>query len=96
MKLLAKILLIVSAAIVIGAIWVLWIAGWEVWRQFVALDALRTREFVNPVGTIVGGAALCLLAGAVCGFALGLPRKPKAELAPPAAAPGPPADPDLR
>lgn len=96
MKLLAKILLIVSAAIVVAAIWVLWTAGWEVWRQFVALDALRTREFINPVGTIIGGAALCLLAGAVCGFALGLPRKRKEAIDPTAETPELPAEPDLR
>jgi hypothetical protein len=96
MKLLAKILLIVAAAIALAAIWLLWTAGWEVWRQFVALDALRTREFVNPVGTMVGGAAVTLAAGVVCGFALGMPRNPKASLTPPAAAPELPTDPDLR
>ena len=90
MKLLAKILLIVAAAIALGAIWLLWSAGWEVWRQFVALDAMRTREFINPVGTMVGGAAVTLVAGVVCGYALGLPRKPK-ELTPSA-----PANPELR
>ncbi len=98
MKLLAKILLIASAAIALCAIWVLWTAGWEVWRQFVALDALRTREFVNPVGTMIGGAAITLAAGVVCGFALGMPRNPKqpkpADAGP--AEPGQTPDPDLR
>ncbi len=65
MKLLAKILLIVAAAVLACAIWVLWGAGWEGWRQFVALDAMRTREFVNPVGSMIGGAAITLLAGVV-------------------------------
>ncbi len=94
MKLLAKILLVAAAAIAVCAIWLLWVAGWEVWRQFVALDALRTREFTNPVGTIVGGAAVALLAGVVCGFALGLPRKPKESLNPSAGAPELPTDPN--
>ncbi|MBP8919140.1 MAG: hypothetical protein R2719_06420 [Micropruina sp.] len=95
MKLLAKILLIVAAAVLACAIWVLWGAGWEVWRQFVALDAMRTREFVNPVGSMIGGAAITLLAGVVCGYALGLPRNPK----PPKEKAGEgktPAGPDLR
>lgn len=96
MKLLAKILLIVAAAIALCAIWLLWTAGWEVWRQFVALDAMRTREFINPVGTMVGGAAVTLAAGVVCGFALGMPRKPKEPLPPSAEAPELPADPTLR
>lgn len=96
MKLLAKILLIAAAAIALCAVWLLWVAGWEVWRQFVALDALRTREFSNPVGTIIGGAAVALAAGVVCGFALGMPRKPKAPLTPSAQAPELPTDPDLR
>lgn len=105
MKLVAKVLLIVSAAIVLFAVWLLWTAGWEVWRQFVALDAMRTREFINPVGTMVGGAAVTLLAGVVCGFALGLPRNPKqpkpveagpANPGPPPVNPGPPASDDLR
>ncbi len=95
MKTLAKILLIVAALIALFAVWLLWVAGWEVWRQFVALDALRTREFTNPVGSIVGGAAVALLAGVVCGYALALPRKPKAPPTPSTAAAGP-AEPDLR
>lgn len=96
MKTLAKILLIVAALIALFAVWLLWVAGWEVWRQFVALDALRTREFTNPVGSIVGGAAVALLAGVVCGYALALPRKPKTPVTPSPTAPGVPTDPDLR
>ncbi|MFT3969438.1 MAG: hypothetical protein QM695_03935 [Micropruina sp.] len=96
MKTLAKILLIVAALIALFSVWLLWVAGWEVWRQFVALDALRTREFTNPVGSIVGGAAVALLAGVVCGFALALPRKPKVPPTPTAETPEPPTEPDLR
>lgn len=98
MKLLAKILLIAAAAIALCAVWLLWVAGWEVWRQFVALDAMRTREFINPVGTMIGGAAITLVAGVVCGFALGLPRNPKEPkpVGTGPANPGPAPDPDLR
>lgn len=95
MKTLAKILLIVAALIALFAVWLLWIAGWEVWRQFVALDALRTREFTNPVGSILGGAAVALLAGVVCGYALGMPRKPKVPPTPAAETHERPTEPDL-
>jgi hypothetical protein len=77
MKVLPRILLIVGAAAMAGAIGVLAYGGFEVWRQYLALDAIRSREFVNPLGMMVGGAALALLAGLLAGYALGLPRTPK-------------------
>lgn len=80
MKLPARILLIVGGLALVGAIGVLSYGGFEVWRQFLALDAIRSREFANPLNLMVGGAALALLAGLITGYALGLPRKPK-ELA---------------
>lgn len=87
MKLPARILLIVGAIALVGAIGVLSYGGFEVWRQFLALDAIRSREFANPLGLMIGGAGLALLAGLLSGYALGLPRKPKE------AAPGPPSRP---
>ena len=43
MKLPARIVLIVGLVILAGAIGVLSYGGFEVWRQFLALDALRSR-----------------------------------------------------
>lgn len=80
MKLPARILLIVGGLALVGAIGVLSYGGFEVWRQFLALDAIRSREFANPLGLMIGGASLALLAGLLAGYALGLPRKPKSEL----------------
>ncbi len=89
MKLPARIVLIVGLVILAGAIGVLSYGGFEVWRQFLALDALRSREFANPLGIMIGGAVLTLVAGAHLGFALALPRNPKQprEVTPPAATP---------
>ena len=78
MKMPARILLILGAVALVAAIGVLFYGGFEVWRQFLALDALRSREFANPVGVMIGGAALALLAGLLGGYALALPRHPKA------------------
>ncbi|MFT4216199.1 MAG: hypothetical protein QM619_03315 [Micropruina sp.] len=91
MKLLARILLIVSGVALAGAIGVLAYGGFEVWKQFIALSANRSMAFTNPLGMMIGGAGLALLAGLLAGYALGQPRKPK-EIAPPTR----PADPELR
>ena len=69
MKMPARILLIFGAVALVAAIGVLSYGGFEVWRQFLALDALRSREFANPVGVMIGGAALALLAGLLGGYA---------------------------
>ena len=45
MKMPARILLILGAVALVAAIGVLFYGGFEVWRQFLALDALRSREF---------------------------------------------------
>lgn len=91
MKLLARVLLITAGVCLVGAIGVLSYGGLEVWKQFIALSANRSMAFTNPVGLMIGGAGLALLAGLLGGYALGQPRKPK-EIAPPAQ----PAEPELR
>jgi len=87
MKVLPRILLILGAVALAGAIGVLAYGGFEVWRQYLALDAIRSREFVNPLGLMVGGAALALLAGLLAGYALGLPRTPNGSSPPDVATP---------
>lgn len=77
MKLPARIILIIGGVVLAGAIGVLSYGGFEVWRQFLALDAMRSREFANPLNIMIGGASLALLAGLLAGYALGLPRNPK-------------------
>jgi len=84
MKVLPRILLILGAVAMAGAIGVLAYGGFEVWRQYLALDAIRSREFANPLGLMVGGAALALLAGLLAGYALAVPRNPKGTAPPPA------------
>ena len=88
MKLLARTLLIIGGVALAGAIGVLSYGGFEVWKQFIALSANRSMAFTNPVGLMIGGAALALLAGLLAGYALGVPRKPKQAATP--AAPGQP------
>ena len=99
MKLLARTLLIVGGLALVGAIGVLSYGGFETWKQFIALSANRSMAFINPVSFMIGGAALALLAGLLCGYAQGVPRKPKvpAPTATPTASSGPfPAETDLR
>lgn len=88
MKLLARTLLIVGGLALVGAIGVLSYGGFETWKQFIALSANRSMAFMNPVSFMIGGAALALIAGLLCGYALALPRKPK-EAATPATPAGP-------
>ena len=52
----------------------------------IALSANRSMAFMNPVGYMIGGAALALLGGLLGGYALALPRNPKQ---PPAVTPSP-------
>lgn len=92
MKLLARTLLIIGAVALVGAIGVLSYGGFEVWKQFIALSANRSMAFTNPVGLMIGGAALALLAGLLAGYALAMPRKPK-QTATPATPSQPPATP---
>ena len=69
-----------------GAIGVLSYGGFETWKQYIALSANRSMAFMNPVGYMIGGAALALLGGLLGGYALALPRNPKQ---PPAVTPSP-------
>ncbi|MFT3861867.1 hypothetical protein [Micropruina sp.] len=98
MKLLSRVLLILGGVVLVGAIGVLAYGGLEVWKQYIAVSANRSLAFVNPVGYMITGAALALLAGALAGYALGLPRKPKPVDPPAAGAAGPsvPPEPTLR
>jgi len=79
MKLLARTLLIIGGVVLVGAIVLLAYGGFEVWKQFIALSANRSLAFSNPVGVMLGGAALALLAGLFAGYALGMPRQPKQQ-----------------
>ena len=106
MKMLPRVLLILGGIALVGAIGVLSYGGLEVWKQWIAVSANRSMAFTNPVGIMIGGAALALLAGLLAGLALGMPRKPKdagtraapAQPSTPAgsysADPTPPADPN--
>ena len=82
MKLLPRVLLILGGVALVGAIGVLSYGGFETWKQYIALSANRSMAFMNPVGYMIGGAALALLSG----YALALPRNPKQ---PPAVTPSP-------
>ncbi len=95
MKLLPRVLLILGGVALVGAIGVLSYGGLETWKQYIALSANRSMAFLNPVGYMIGGAALALLAGLLGGYALGVPRNPKQ---PPQVTPGPPqtADPTIQ
>ena len=96
MKVLPRVLLILGGVVLVGAIGLLGYGGFEVWKQYIALSANRSLAFTNPVGWMIGGAGLCLLAGIFAGYALGVPRGPK-QAAPAAPPPAPPAPaPDLR
>lgn len=79
MKLPARILLILGGVALAGAIGVLSYGGFETWKQYIALSANRSMAFMNPVGFMLAGAGLALLAGLFAGYALGLPRKPKED-----------------
>ena len=86
MKLLPRVLLILGGVALVGAIGVLSYGGFETWKQYIALSANRSMAFMNPVGYMIGGAALALLGGLLGGYALALPRNPKQ---PPAVTPSP-------
>ena len=74
MKLLPRVLLILGGVALVGAIGVLSYGGFETWKQYIALSANRSMAFMNPVGYMIGGAALALLGGLLGGYALALPR----------------------
>lgn len=105
MKTFPRVLLILGGVALVGSIGVLAYGGLEVWKQWIAISANRSMAFTNPVGLMIGGAALALLAGLLVGLALGMPRKPKESGTPAAPAqptqpappystePAPPADP---
>lgn len=77
MKMLPRVMLILGGIALVAAIGVLAYGGLEVWKQWIAISANRSMAFTNPVGLMIGGAALALLAGLLVGLALGMPRKPK-------------------
>lgn len=63
-------LLLVLAGLV-GAVW----GGWIAYRQFLALDALRSAPADKPVLQLLVAAAGLLLGGFFTGLAVAAPRK---------------------
>lgn len=83
MKVMSKVSVIVGLLLVlvglIGAIW----AGWLSYRQWLALDALRSADVQSAGLPLLIGAAGLLVGGFFTGLGLGRPRKVMAAQTPP-------------
>ncbi len=72
-------LLLVLAGLV-GSVW----AGWIAYRQWLALDALRSADVESAVLPLLIGGVGLLLGGFLTGIGIGRPRKPAPAPRPPA------------
>ncbi|MCA0295907.1 MAG: hypothetical protein LCH96_11485 [Actinobacteria bacterium] len=79
MKVMSKVSVLLGILLVlvglVGAIW----GGWIAYRQFLALDALRSAPADKPVLQLLVAALGLLLGGFLLGLGIGRPRK---EVAP--------------
>ncbi|MCB0912561.1 MAG: hypothetical protein KDB60_13180 [Propionibacteriaceae bacterium] len=84
MKVMSKVSVVVGLLLVlvglVGAIW----AGWLSYRQWLALDALRSADVQSAGLPLLIGAAGLLVGGFFTGLGLGRPRKELAQTLPPA------------
>lgn len=75
MKVMSKVSVFVGLLLVavglVGAIW----GGWIAYRQFLALDALRSAPADKPVLQLLVAAAGLLIGGFLTGLGVGRPRK---------------------
>ncbi len=85
MKVMSKVSLIVGLLLILvglgGAIW----AGWLSYRQWLALDALRSADVQSAGLPLLIGAAGLLLGGFFTGLGLGRPRREQPAQTPPSA-----------
>jgi hypothetical protein len=75
MKVMSKVSVFVGLLLVVvglvGAVW----GGWIAYRQFLALDALRSAPTDKPVLQLLVAAVGLLLGGFLTGLGVGRPRK---------------------
>lgn len=75
MKVMSKVSVLLGTLLVlvglVGAIW----GGWIAYRQFLALDALRSAPADKPVLQLLVAALGLLLGGFLLGLGVGRPRK---------------------
>ena len=85
MKVMSKVSVVVGLLLVlvglVGAIW----AGWLSYRQWLALDALRSADVQSAGLPLLIGAAGLLVGGFFTGLGLGRPRRELPVQTPPAA-----------
>ncbi len=79
MRVVSRVIVVIGVLGLLAAVIYWAVQGWEVYRQYLALDAMRSREFANPLPQLALASGLGVVAGLVLGLGLSLPigRQPK-------------------
>lgn len=61
-------------ALLIG-IGLLVFSGFEIWKQWIAISASRSRDFMNPIPQMALGASVIAAGSFLTGLGLGMPKR---------------------
>ena len=85
MRIVSRVVAIIGAIALVAGVIFLSFALFEIWKQWVALSANRSRDFLNPVPNALTGVGIAVLGSFILGLGIGLPKgKKHAEELPPA------------
>lgn len=104
MRIVSRVVAILGAIALLAGLFFLVPALFEIWKQWVAISANRSRDFINPIPNALIGSSIAVLGAFVLGLGIGLPKGRRREAVPPGdqptsittTEPVPRTDPDVR
>lgn len=73
MKLVSRVVAIIGALALLAGLFFLVPSLFEIWKQWIAVSANRSRDFTNPIPNALIGSSIAVAGAFVLGLGLGLP-----------------------